>query len=301
MKIWVRYPLEDRNSLSDLESMKIKTVTGLAIPLEEICTFSFGRAPETLKRKDGERIVKVDAECVYPDSVAKMNERIQKTLVTKLAQVYPDVEFRRLGQFERSQKTGNSMKFVVVIVLVMMFVIISLHFNSLWQAFLILLVIPAGIAGAIMGHGLVGIPVSMLSLFGVIALLGVLVNDAIVFLDRYNDLLLEGYKTKDAAIEAAVSRFRPILLTSLTTVAGLLPIIGEKSMQAQFLIPMAVSIAFGVLFGTIFILFFFPSAILTWNSIQRFFKRIWTGEKVDPLAVEPALKLRTKISEIENE
>ena len=301
VKIWVRYPLEDRNSLSDLESMKIKTVTGLAIPLEEICTFSFGRAPETLKRKDGERIVKVDAECVYPDSVAKMNERIQKTLVTKLAQVYPDVEFRRLGQFERSQKTGDSMKFVVVIVLVMMFVIISLHFNSLWQAFLILLVIPAGIAGAIMGHGLVGIPVSMLSLFGVIALLGVLVNDAIVFLDRYNDLLLEGYKTKDAAIEAAVSRFRPILLTSLTTVAGLLPIIGEKSMQAQFLIPMAVSIAFGVLFGTIFILFFFPSAVLTWNSIRRFFKRIWTGEKVDPLAVEPALKLRTKISEIENE
>ena len=138
-----------------------------------------------------------------------------------------------------------------------MFIILMLHFNSLAQAFLIMLVIPAGLAGAIFGHGLVGIPVSMLSAFGMIALIGVLVNDAIVYLDRYNDLLVEGYSVREAVLEAGTSRFRPILLTSLTTVAGLLPMIAEKSMQAQFLIPMATSIAFGVLFGTIFILFFY--------------------------------------------
>ena len=125
-----------------------------------------------------------------------------------------------------------------------------------------------------------------------IALTGVLINDAIVFLDRYNDLLVEGSDVKTACLNAASSRFRPIILTSLTTVAGLLPIISEKSMQAQFLIPMAVSIAFGVLFGTLFILFFYPSAILFWNEAKRLFRWIGTGERnVDPRLVETPVKL----------
>ena len=166
------------------------------------------------------------------------------------------------------------MRYVGLIGVSIMFIILMLHFNSLSSAFLIMLVIPAGIAGAILGHGLIGIPVSILSVFGMIALTGVLVNDAIVFLDRYNDLLSEGNDTKTAVVQAASSRFRPIILTSLTTVAGLLPIISETSMQAQFLIPMAASIAFGVLFGTIFILFFYPAAILFWNGVRRTGKRI---------------------------
>ena len=136
-----------------------------------------------------------------------------------------------------------------------------------------------------------------------IALTGVLINDAIVFLDRYNQLLKQNMGTKQAALEAASSRFRPILLTSLTTVAGLLPIISETSMQAQFLIPMAASIAFGVLFGTVFILFFYPSAILFWNGSRRFFKSIAQGGKksdIDPRSVEPALKLEQNIHDFES-
>jgi multidrug efflux pump subunit AcrB len=291
VKIWVRYPLEDRNSISDLENMKIKTMSGLQIPLQELATFKYGRAAESLKRKDGQRIIKVDAEAEFNDSVAVLNTRINEKIVPKLTQLYPDVQFKRLGQFERGQKTGNSMQYVTIVAIVIMFIILTLHFNSLWQAFLVMLVIPAGIAGAIMGHGLVGIPVSILSVFGMIALIGVLVNDAIVFLDRYNDLLLEGLRPKEAVLDAATSRFRPILLTSLTTVAGLMPMISETSMQAQFLIPMAVSIAFGILFGTIFILFYFSSAILFWNGFRRFTIKIWTGNKVDALEVEPVLKL----------
>ena len=119
-----------------------------------------------------------------------------------------------------------------------------------------------------------------------IALIGVLVNDAGIFLDRYNNLLIEGESIKSAASKAAVSRFRPILLTSITTVAGLLPMISETSMQAQFLIPMATSIAFGVLFGTVFILFFYPSAILFWNEGARIRKE-FSGEKVSELEAEP--------------
>ena len=202
------------------------------------------------------------------------------------------MEALKLGQFERSQKTGNSMQYVTIVLIFLMFVILMLHFNSLSQAFLIMLVIPSGIAGSILGHGLVGIPVSILSVFGMIALIGVLVNDAIVFLDRYNGLLISGKSTRDAAIAAASSRFRPILLTSLTTVAGLLPMISEKSMQAQFLIPMATSIAFGVLFGTIFILFFYPSAILLWNDRVRLGRLILTGKRITDLEAEPVFKLK---------
>lgn len=295
VKIWVRYPLEDRNSISDLENMKITNAQGTAIPLNQICTFEMGRAPESLKRRNGMKIITVDAESANPDKVAEINTSISDSILPRITQAFPDIAPVKLGQFEQSQKTGNSMLYVAIIGLVLMFVILTLHFNSLSQAFLILLVIPAGIAGGILGHGLVGIPVSMLSLFGMIALLGVLVNDAIVFLDRYNDLLVEGYTNKEAAREAAKSRFRPILLTSLTTVAGLLPMISEKSMQAQFLIPMATSIAFGVLFGTIFILFFYPSAILFWNDRRRLRKWIWTGKWVDQQETEPVLKLHKRL------
>tara|TARA_B100001093_G_scaffold381801_1_gene367359 strand:- start:295 stop:1659 length:1365 start_codon:yes stop_codon:yes gene_type:complete len=292
IKIWVRYPIEDRNSTYDLFEMKIKNAQGMRIPLREICDYSMGRTPESLKRRNGQRIVKIDAETIDPEEVANINTEIFDSILPKVTSLYPNVQSLKLGQFERSQKTGDSMQYVTLVLIFLMFVILMLHFNSLSQAFLIMLVIPSGIAGSIIGHGLIGIPVSILSVFGMIALIGVLVNDAIVFLDRYNGLLLEGKPIKEAAILAAASRFRPILLTSLTTVAGLLPMISETSMQAQFLIPMATSIAFGVLFGTVFILFFYPSAILLWNDIARLGRFIFLGERKSAIDVEPVFKLK---------
>lgn len=301
VKIWVKFPLDDRDSFYDLENMKIKTAQGLAIPLKELCSFEIGRAPETLKRYNGQRIITVDAECTDPDLVAEINNNISDSLLPKVYQTFPSVSSVEMGQVKRMRKTSKSFSMIVPVGVTLMFIVIMLHFNSLSNAFLIMLVIPAGIAGAFFGHGLIGIPVSLLSIFGIIALVGVLVNDAIVFLDRYNDLLLEGYEVKDAVIEAAKSRFRPILLTSLTTVAGLLPIIAEKSMQAQFLIPVAVSIAFGVLFGTLFILLFFPSAILFWNGSRRFFRLLFRGERVENSRdVEPIIQLERKSHDFTN-
>lgn len=299
VKVWIRYPTEDRNSMEDLKKMKLKTSNGLAIPLSEVAQFSLGRGPESLKRRDGKRQVRVDATSIYPDSVATYNTRISEEIIPKLSQIFPSVEFTKMGQFERSQKTSNSMISLTLIMLVMIIIVISLHFTSVYQTFLIILVIPAGIAGAILGHGIVGIPVSTLSAFGMIALLGVLVNDAVVFLDKYNQTILEGKNSYQAAYEAAMARFRPILLTTITTVAGLLPLIAEKSMQAQFLIPMATSIAFGVLFGTLFLLAFFPSAILFGNDIKRFASYVWKGKKPSHQDVETALKTQKEIKEKE--
>lgn len=291
VKVWVRFPREDRNSFVDLESMKIKTAQGLAIPLSELCSFDVGRAPETLKRYNGQRLVTIDAESTDPDKVAQVNSVISDSILPKIYQAYPSVSSVEMGQVKRMRKTMKSFSYTVPIGVTIMFIVIMLHFNNLGNAFLIMLVIPAGIAGAILGHGLVGIPISLLSIFGIVALVGVLVNDAIVYLDRYNELLLEGMDVRPAALNAARSRFRPIVLTSLTTVAGLLPIISETNMQAQFLIPVAVSIAFGVLFGTLFILTFYPAAILFWNGRRLLARRIFHGERnLSPRDVEPVLK-----------
>jgi multidrug efflux pump subunit AcrB len=300
VKIWVRYPREDRNSVAGLENMRIKTPSGMEVPLKELCDYTIGSGPESLKRRDGKRQVKVEADVINPNETAEVNRKIREEIIPQMGNLFPDVEVFSLGQAERSQKTSNSMQFMTMIILAIMIIIITLHFQSLYQSLMIMMVIPSGIAGAIIGHGIVGIPVSLLSVFGMIALIGVLVNDAVVFLDRNNQLILEGYSSRDAAIEASRSRFRPILLTTVTTVAGLLPLIAEKSMQAQFLIPMAVSIAFGVLFGTLMILVFFPSALLFGNDFKRTFRWLWTGIKPSHTDVETALNIRKKIHEIES-
>lgn len=291
VKLWVRFKKQDRNSLLDLTRMKIRNLQGTEVELQAIADFEMSRAPETLRRLDGQRIITMDAETTDPDLVARINASLNDDVLPEIYNKYPSIKTVPLGQAKRQGKIADSMKVAGLIGVVIMFIIITLHFNSLSNAFLIMLVIPAGLGGAIIGHGLVGISVSLFSFFGIIALIGVLVNDSIVFLDRYNDLLVEGKDVRTAAIEAAKSRFRPILLTSLTTVAGLLPIMSETSMQAQFLIPVAVSIAFGVLFGTIFILVFYPAAILFWNAGRIGYRNLIHGQwNIIPASVEPIIR-----------
>ena len=148
--------------------------------------------------------------------------------------------------------------------------------------------VPIAILGSIWGHGIYGKPLSILSLWGIVALSGVIVNDAVVFLAKFNTYITEGQKVKEAIIRAGKARLRPILLTSLTTSFGLFPIILEKSFQAQFLIPMAISLVYGVAFGTMFILLFFPALILILNDIRRGIRQAWHGRKFEPEEVEIA-------------
>ena len=209
VKIWVRFDKQDRNSLLDLRSMKIRNVQGTEVELQAIADFEMSRAPETLRRLDGQRIITLDAESTDADLVADINKAINEDVLPDIYNKYPSVKTVPLGQAKRTDKIARSMNIAGSIGVVIMFIVITLHFNSLSNAFLIMLVIPAGLGGAIIGHGLVGISVSIFSFFGIIALIGVLVNDSIVFLDRYNDLLLQGKDVKTAAVEAAQSRFPP--------------------------------------------------------------------------------------------
>jgi multidrug efflux pump subunit AcrB len=163
------------------------------------------------------------------------------------------------------------------------------HFKSVSQALIIIAMIPLAWLGSAWGHGIEGLPVSMLSVWGMVALSGVIVNDAVIFLQKYNLFLLQGLSVKEAVFNAGLSRFRPIVLTSITTVIGLYPIIWEGSFQAQFLKPMAVALAYGVLFGTMFILIFFPVLILMVNDLKVAFRWLWTGTKPDKRSVEKAI------------
>jgi multidrug efflux pump subunit AcrB len=166
--------------------------------------------------------------------------------------------------------------------------LIMIHFKSFTQGSMILIMIPLGWLGAVWGHGVEGYPVSMLSAWGMVALSGVIINDAVVFLSKYNSLIEEGRKVIDAVYEAGIARFRAIVLTTITTTLGLYPIIMENSFQAQFLIPMAISLAYGVMVGTAFILVLLPVIILVLSDIRKFTYKVWTGRTKTAEELEPA-------------
>lgn len=295
VKIWVRYPIEDRQTWSDLENMRIKTAQGLQIPLSNLCTYSVGRGVDNIYRFNGEREIEIDADVFDANDVGIINKKIEDDIFSKVKTLYPKVEFEQRGQIEANEKTMTSLMMMVGIAISIMVIILALNFSSVYQAFLIVLVIPIGYFGAILGHGIVGIPFSALSSFGVLALIGVLVNDAVVFLDTYNRHIKGGLNVFQAGYKAAISRFRPILLTSVTTVAGLLPLIAEKDFQAQFLIPMAVTIAFGILFGTVFILICYPAAIIFGTRVRRLWFKMWYGgEWLSYKEAEPAYRNQQK-------
>ncbi len=295
VKIWVKYPEEQRQTLTQLENMRIKTVSGEQIPLNELADFNIERGPVMLRRRDGNRQITIDADLVVADSAGSVNKKITEDLIPDIKAKFPNVKFATMGQSEESSKSTQSMIFLSYILFTLMLIILTLNFSSLYQALLVLLTVPAGVFGGLFGHGLIGIPISIFSSFGLLALAGVLVNDSVVFLDQYNRNLKEGMKVQEAVFEAAVARFRPILLTSVTTVAGLGPLILEKSFQAQFLIPTATSVAFGILFGTIFIQLFFPSAILFGTFLKQMIAWFWTGTKPTMEESETAIKIQKKL------
>ena len=298
-RVWVRYPESDRLTLGQLEQMRIKTAAGLEVPLNELVDYSIVRGEVSIKHYDGIREVEITADQTDPYAATpEILQNIREAHVSELKKQFPEVDVEFRGQQRNANKSMSSMATLLVVALLLMVLVISLNFNSLWQGLLIITVIPIGIFSSMLGHGIEGHPVSILSAWGMIALMGILVNDAVVFLDTYNRNLRAGISPKEAIRSAGLSRFRPIILTSATTVAGLYPLILEQSFQAQFLVPMAISVAYGVLFGTYFILVFFPSLVLFYNDVYKAFTWLWTGKKPLPIEVEPALLHDSHIEEI---
>ncbi|MCF8234902.1 MAG: efflux RND transporter permease subunit [Bacteroidales bacterium] len=268
VRVWVRYPKSDRVSIGQLESMKLKTREG-EFPLSELANYYIERGPVNINRYNGYREIRIEADLVDPyEPVPPLIEKIKNDVLPRMQAKYPGVSIAFQGQQKASDEAAEELMKYFVIAFAIIILIIMIHFKSFLQGSIILMMIPLGWIGAVWGHGVEGIPVSMLSVWGMVALSGVIINDAVVFLAKYNSLLLEEKPVIQAAFEAGLARFRAIVLTTITTTVGLYPIILEDSFQAQFLIPMAVSLAYGVLIGTGFILLFFPVLIVVTNDIR---------------------------------
>ena len=301
VKIWLRYPESDRNNIEDLTKVKIKTMGGEMYPLESIANYEYKRGRVKINHINGAKEIRVDANLYNAEFSGDVNAEIEREYLGLMRNKFPKVSYKVMGQAEEAADSGKRLGIAFLISIILIVLTIALNFKSFYQARLILMVVPIGIFSAILGHGIIGKPFSIMSVWGVIALIGILVNDAVVMLDRYNRNIAEGMNMNDAVISAGTSRFRAIILTTITTFVGLFPLILEKSFQAQFLIPMAISVAFGVLFGTILLLLYFPSLILYFNDMRRARWWLWIGGDTPPtkMDVEPYTKLQKRLNERE--
>lgn len=259
VKLMVRYPREERGSLANFDEIRIRTGDGAERPITELAHVDVKPSLAEINRVDQMRSITVSAE-IEPGraNAREIVADLKKNFMPKLFQEHPQVTVRWEGQQEQTDESVRSLMVGLVVALVAMFVLLTMEFRTYLQPLMIMAIIPFGVAGAIWGHLLFGLPMSMFSLFGLVALTGVVVNDSIVLIDFINHRIREGMELNEAIIDAGRRRFLPVLLTSLTTVAGLLPLVMETSLQAQIVIPMAVALCFGLIFSTVLVLIMVP-------------------------------------------
>lgn len=294
LRVWVRYPKSDRLTIGQMENMKIKTSVG-EFPLTELADYHLERGPVAINRYNGNREIRIEAETVDPYApVPEILEQIDNEIMPELKARYAGIRWEYQGQQKYGREAISQASGYFLIAFAVIIFILVMHFKSFNQPLIIIAMIPLSLLGVFWGHGIHGKPLSIISLWGMVALTGVIINDAIVFLAKYDGNLLQGKKVHEAIVEAGKVRLRPILLTSITTTIGLFPIILEKSVQAQFLIPMAISLAYGVAIGTVFILIFFPILIMLLNDFRVFMKYLWTGVRPEREDVEVAIQLNKR-------
>jgi multidrug efflux pump subunit AcrB len=283
MKVWVRFDKKNRVAISQIENLKVRTPAGEYIPFKEVAKFRIERGLRRIRHEDGDRSVTVFANLDYSkNDLGIVLKELDNVLVPRVLSQVEGVSRSYGGQSEYVTKMVDSIKYSMTIALVIMFTILMFLLKSYFQTGLIMSLIPLGIIGAVIGHYIIGIPISILSFLGIVALAGIIINDSVVLVDKYNNLLQDGVEVFDALYEASITRFRPIVLTTVTTAGGLAPIILLKSEQGQFLVPMAVSVAFGLIFGTFITLLLLPSALYVISDLRKLLKRDKSRLELEP-------------------
>ena len=295
VKVQVRYPPDERASFSDLYAIRIRTPRGEEVPFDQVAQYRIVPGIAEIKRRNGERRVAVLASVDKtrgrgPDApnANRILAGLEEQFVPPVLEKYPNLHITKEGASKEERESFESLGRGFIFALFGIFAVLALVFRSYLQPLLIMLTIPLGIVGAVAGHLLYGINLTMLSLFGIVALTGVVVNDAIVLIEFINERLRQGGKVFDAVEAAGPARLRAVLLTSLTTVAGLLPLLYQRSFQAQFLIPMALSLASGLVFATFLTLFYVPCSYLALSDLRCFFRWLYSGRWPTREEVEPA-------------
>lgn len=259
VKLMVRYPPEERRSLANFQQIRVRTDDGSERPITELAEVDVRRGFSEINRVNQKRSVTITADLDESRANSELIiSQLQSNFVPELKKKYPGVSLLWEGQREQSQESVGSLAVGFGVALLLMAILLVLQFRSYVQPLIIMAVIPFGMIGAVWGHAILGLPLTMFSMFGLVALAGVVVNDSIVLIDFINARARSGMAVRDALIEAGRRRFRPVVLTSLTTIAGLLPLLTERSFQAQLLIPMAASLAFGLMLATAMVLFLVP-------------------------------------------
>jgi multidrug efflux pump subunit AcrB len=269
VKVMVRYPEAERRSLADVESLRIRTRAGDGVPLSVVADVARTYGPTSIRRADGARVVNVAADVdLSVTSAREVLGDIQDRFLPGLLAAYPGITYALEGEQREERESLRGLGRNSLFALLVIFTLLAIPLRSYAQPLVIMATIPLGAVGAISGHAMLGLPLSFSSVIGMVALAGVVVNDSIVLVDRANRLRCEGHDAGTAVREAGARRFRPIFLTSLTTSLGLLPLLLEQSPQAQFLIPMALSIAAGVLAATVVSLLVIPAAYLALEDLR---------------------------------
>jgi multidrug efflux pump subunit AcrB len=285
IKVLVRLPEGERRALFDLEQMLIRTPAGGHVPLAQVVEFKPSRAYTKINRRGSRRTVTVTANVEPMSETARVLASVKREVLPALLNDYPGLSYSFEGRQASLRDAVDSFFVTASLALIVVFALLAVPFRSYTQPLIVMSAIPFGAVGAILGHLLMGYNLSLISVMGMIALGGVVVNDALVMINYANARRLEGMDAYEAMVAAGVRRFRPILLTTVTTFGGLAPMIFETSRQARFLIPMAISLGYGILFATAITLVLVPSLYVILDDVGR----LW--ERLRPSQSEPRLGL----------
>lgn len=278
IKVKVRLPRSERESIYDLKEMIIMTPAGKEVPLVEVVSWSRGRSYTTINRREGKRTVTVTADVTPSSRANEIVNELDSTILPALMKNYPGLNYSYQGGQSEDAETMQTMIWASLLVLLSIYGLLAIPFKSYSQPLIVMTSIPLGFVGAIIGHIIMGYSITFIGIIGILALSGVVVNDALVLIDFANRKRDEGATPHDAVMSAGIQRFRPILLTTMTTFGGLIPMIFETSRQARFIIPMAISLGFGILFATLITLILVPSLYMVNDDFNRFWKWLFHSE-----------------------
>ena len=276
IRVMIRLPEDLRESLHTLFAMQVRTNDGTSIPFSHVANATIVKAPSRIERKNGARVLDIGASSKDKSiDIISIAERAKPEIDAIVATAGGALSWRFIGAIEEHYETKGKNSWNWGVLAIVLYALLAIPFRSLLQPFFVLAAIPFGLIGALIGHIIMGIPLTHLSTFGMMALAGVVVNDSLVMVDFANRRKREGADVREAILRSGVARFRPIVLTSLTTFVGLLPLILDNSIQAQFLIPMAVSLGFGILFSTAVTLLLIPCLYLAFEDGKSLFVKGW--------------------------
>ncbi len=291
IRVWVRYERTNRESINDLDAMRIVTPNGQRVPFGEIATYNIKRGEESIRHLEGRREIQVNADLAdAKGSPTEILSEIKTDIMPDILSKYPSITVSYEGQNREANKLSKSAQTTIPVVIFLIYVVIAFTFRSYSQPFLLIIMIPFSFIAVGWGHFLHDFPINISSMLGIIALIGIMVNDGLVLIGKFNSFLTEGMSFNQALFEAGKNRFRAIFLTSITTIAGIAPLLLEKSRAAQFLQPMAISIAYGIGMATILTLILLPILLSVTNSAKVGITWLSSGKKVAKEQVERAIK-----------